>query len=425
MIDRQLTTFFAIAAMVLSIWVIRRFRRYLTRRSASKPLGFPIALTELFELLIWISGVLATLISTFHPVSLLVLTLFLVSMITNSVLRYREDRGTLNRCLKIALQQGTPLTLALEQIGNTLRSGLAERVYRCVRKLRQGHDEYSSITRSHLPIDAEIIALVSDEFHSQNTVNDAGFFRVWSTDHFERDLWKLKSQISHQLLYIAFLMVFCCCLGIWVNSVALPLIEDFSDGIDLAQRDLIFSANIAKLSTIVITITSLYCGWLLSILLIPKLPYVLVRLIPWLGRTHIDQQRACVLRSLARGTKSGLADYEILKAAGESSKVGWIASDCRKSMARLDAGYTFDQAIQRSILVRSSERDWLVSCSDPSTLPVALDSLASSIQRGLIYRWQLRMTWLVPLFLVISGIYIFATAGMTFGLLRDLILSLA
>lgn len=423
--EQKSITIYVIVAMIVSIWVTRCVRRSLVLRSVSRPLGLPVAVTKLAELILWVSGTLAILTASYHPLSILILMLFLASVITNSMYRYREDKGTLHRCLMIALQQGTPLVSALEPIGKMLRSGLAERVNRCVRLLKEGHGEFSSIVRSRLPVESEIVALVSAESQPQTTSIDSRFFKLWSSGHIDRDLWKLSSQMSHQLLYLALLMIMCSCFGAWASLVLTPLLEDFSDGINIKQSDLVLATNLERMSNIAIYVTCLFCGWLLAILLIPKLPSGLMRLIPWFGRAYMDQQRVSLLRALARGTKSGLADYEILKAAGQTSRARWIASRCQKSMALLDDGYSFDQAIERSGLIRPNERNWLLSSSANNLLPIALDSLASSIHRRLVYRWQLRMTWLVPLILVLSGIYIFAIALMTFGFLRDLVLLLA
>jgi type II secretory pathway component PulF len=87
----------------------------------------------------------------------------------------------------------------------------------------------------------------------------------------------------------------------------------------------------------------------------------------------------------------------------------------------IDAGGAFDNAMRQSGLIRSKEDAWLAAASATGNLPTALEGLANSVNRRLDYRWQLRLTWLIPLILILIGLYALANLTVVFSVIYELV----
>ena len=423
MMDSPFLCFYIVAGMTAAIRITRWIRRYLIKRKANLALSILLEATVIGEILMGISGILAVIFSMPHPISLLIVALMVCSSITNSALCYREEKGSLNRCLKMVLQQNMPLATALELISNTFRSGLAVRLKRCVTALQKGDTERSRLLLSRLPLDPDTLALMSDEIPLKPPAVDNSHQKHLDPEYLERNSWQTNSQVNYQLTYLVLLLLGGSLIGEQTKRFVLPVVIEFDA--TFALQASFFMGNMQFFIRAFTIFAFSFVLWLFLALLIPELPAWSVRLIPWFGRSWIDRQRSTVLRSLARGVRVGKADHEILKIAGDTSRVKWIASRCRKSAVLIAAGSAFDKAIRQSGIIRSNESSWLVSASETGNLPTALDSLANSIDRRLNYRWQVRMTWLVPLVLALTGIYAFATLSVIFRLIYGLVSQLA
>lgn len=421
--DQPFLCFYIIAAIVVLIRITRWIRRYLLKREAKGTRCIVLEATLIGEVLIWIAGIIGVIFSTPHPISLLIVALWVCCAITNSALCYREEKGTLNRSLKIVLQQDIPLATALELISNTFHSRLALRLKRYVTALKRGDTARSHSLLSRLPLDPDTLALMSDEIPPTSIALDNSFRKSLSPGYLNTRFWQTKSQVNYQLTYLVFLLLGCSLIGEQTSRSILPLVTDFDA--TLSSQSSLFVGNLDLLTSTFSFFTLSFIVWLLLALLIPKLPVWSVRLIPWFGRSWIDRQRSMVLRSLARGVRVGSPDDEILKIAGEASRVKWIASRCRKSALLIGAGSAFVKAIRQSGIIRANEISWLASASSSGNLPTALDSLANSIDRRADYRWQVRVTWLVPVILILTGIYAFANLSVIFRIIYGLVSQLA
>ena len=140
----------------------------------------------------------------------------------------------------------------------------------------------------------------------------------------------------------------------------------------------------------------------------------MIRLVPWFGRSWIDRQRAELVRSLARGTRIGLSEREILLSAAKGTRARWVNQRCRKTFSLIEGGATLPVALYRSGVVSGREQPWLVAAERNGTLSIALENLASDVQRRSAYRWRFRMAWFVPLATLLLGGYVLVHAFFLF-----------
>ena len=153
---------------------------------------------------------------------------FLGSMTTNSIFVLSGRESYLESLFSHAFAAGRPFADALDQIGDTFRSGLAARVKKCARLIERGETEYQSVMQSHLPLDADTLFLLSEEKISLSDPTESSSASLRPTEQADHDIWDFNSQVSHQLLYLAVLLLAPSLLGAGWVSLLLPTMEDFS-----------------------------------------------------------------------------------------------------------------------------------------------------------------------------------------------------
>jgi len=416
--DSPFLFFYVIASTIVLIAVTRWIRRRLILGKTTKYSRLGASITLIAEAIIGISGFAAIIFAASHPISILILTLAVVSLFLNSNLRYQEEIGTLNRCVQLAHQQAMPLSTTLNLIGENFRSRLGAKIKKCTGAIERGESEYESIRMSRLPIAADTLAMMMNG--SNPGPRQQVFIRTQSdAAERERGRWNFKAQISSQLCYLGLLLLGSCLLGEFTSRFILPMV---------IQLEVTYSMKLSQLMDYIDSITFyfnafsiLFLAWLAAGLLLQKLPQWLVGFIPWFGRSWIDRHRTSLLRTLARGMRRGTADDQLLLIAADTCGVRWIESRCRKSASLIDAGGAFDNAMRQSGLIRSKEDAWLAAASATGSLPTALEGLANSVNRRLDYRWQLRLTWLIPLILILIGLYALANLTVVFSVIYELV----
>ncbi|MDF1844648.1 MAG: type II secretion system F family protein [Rubripirellula sp.] len=416
--DSPFLIFYVIASTIVIIAVVRWIRRRLIRGKTTQYSRLGVFITLIAETITGIAGFGAIIFAVPHPMSILILGLAVVSMFLNAKLRYQEETGTLNRCVRLAHQQGMPLSTTLNLIGETFRSRLGARIKKCADVIQSGESEIDSVRLSRLPIAADTLALMINGSNQVPRKQDLIQAQSYS-EELDRGRWTFDAQISSQLTYLGLLLLGSCVLGEFTSRFILPFVTNLEVTLSMQLSQLM---NYMDSITLYFDIFSiLFITWLVSGLLLPKFPQWLVGFVPWFGRSWIDRQRTSLFRSLARGMRGGTADDQLLLIAADTCGARWIASRCRKSASLIDAGGAFVIALRQSGLIRSKEDAWLATASATGNLPTALEGLASSVNRRLDYSWQLRATWLIPLILILIGLYALANLTVVFSVIYQLV----
>ena len=116
---------------------------------------------DVVGILLWIACGLSVITALPHPSTVLFVSLILVSLVTASSLRYREEVRSLNRWMQMATGVRTPLPELLDRFGSGCRSRLAVRVKGCVRRLRLGETVVDAVRHSRLDLEIDTMATLS------------------------------------------------------------------------------------------------------------------------------------------------------------------------------------------------------------------------------------------------------------------------
>ncbi|PAY19821.1 type II secretion protein F [Rhodopirellula sp. SM50] len=377
----------------------------------------------MMEWLMWVICLLAVCAAAPHPVTLLLVALFVVSIAAASRMRYREEQRSLNRWLRMAADSGVALPSLLDHLANGCRSGIARQAKRCVKRLYRGEAIADAARRARLPLDADTIAVIlipghdvsSDEESLQlNLIRDP----VAPVQH-QNDASRSMTLAAQQFTYVVATVLLAWLFGMLIRSQLIPLITEIYDAMPFSRiRALAGLDTVAWVGNIVV---GLLLVWLVFAGIVRWLPHWMARCVPWFGRKAIDKWRCEILQALQRGMRAGQAETQILQCAAQSTRVRWIRSRCRSALRLLDAGTPLALAMHGGKIVSSREQVWLTCAANNGNLPAAITKLVSDVRRRQSHRWRIRMAWFVPLATVMVGGFVLAHTMFLFLFLYGLI----
>ncbi|WP_231743667.1 type II secretion system F family protein [Stieleria neptunia] len=413
----------AIAVPAVFAVALRGVKRPLIRRSALEMPVLLIAFLDVTEWLLWIACLLAVCVAAPHPVTLLLVALFVVSIAAASRLRYREEQRSLNRWLRMAADTGVALPALLDNLANGCRSRIARQAKRCAKRLHRGQALADAARRARLPLDADTVAATL--IHTHETSSDDQSLRLNSIRdplapvHVQDESSRSMTLTAQQFTYVVATMVLAWLFGMLIRSHLIPLFTELHDAMPFSRIG--SHAALETVAWVGNIIVSLLLAWLLLAGIVRWLPLWMARCVPWFGRKAIDQWRCEILRTLERGMRAGLAETQILQSAAQTTGVRWIRSRCRSAQRLLDAGTPLALAMRGGKIVSGREQVWLTCAASNGNLPDAITKLVSDVGRRQAHRWRIRMAWFVPLATVLVGVFVLAHTMFLFHFLYGLI----
>ncbi len=423
MTDSILQLFVAIAVPAVLAAIVRAVKRPVLRRPAVAIPVLLIGFLDLMEWLMWAVCLLAVCAAAPHPVTLLLVALFVVSIAAASRLRYREEQRSLNRWLRMAADSGVALPSLLDHLANGCRSRIARQAKRCARRLYRGEAIADAARRARLPLDADTVTAIlipghevaSDEEALRLNMRRDPIAPVHNQDEASRSM----TLAAQQFTYVVATVLLAWLFGMLIRSQLIPLLTEIHDVMPFARiRSLAALDTVAWLGNIV---AGLLLAWLLLAAIVRWLPLWMARCVPWFGKKAIDQWRCEILRALQRGMRAGQAETQILQSAAQSTRVRWIRSRCRSALRLLDAGTPLTLAMRGGKIVSSREQVWLTCAANNGNLPAAITKLVSDVGRRQAHRWRIRMAWFVPLATVLVGSFVLAHTMFLFHFLYGMI----
>lgn len=423
MTDSILQLFVAIVVPAVLAGTLRAVNRTLLRRPAITMPVLLIAFLDVMEWVMWVICLLAVCAAAPHPVTLLLVALFVVSIAAASRLRYREEQRSLNRWLRMAADSGVALPSLLDHLANGCRSRIARQAKRCVKRLYRGEAIADAARRARLPLDADTVAAIlipghdvsSDEESLQlNLIRDP----VAPVEQ-QNEASRSMTLAAQQFTYVVVTVLLAWLFGMLIRSVLIPLIVEIYDAMPFAR--IRANAALDTAAWVGNIVVGLLLVWLLLAGIVRWLPHWMARCVPWFGKKAIDQWRCEILRALQRGMRAGQAETQILQCAAQSTRVGWIRSRCRSALRLLDAGTPLALAMRGGKIVSAREQVWLTCAANNGNLPAAITKLVSDVGRRQSHRWTIRMAWFVPLATVLVGGFVLAHTMFLFHFLYGLI----
>lgn len=419
--------FASVVALILIGGTLRSIRSNLIYRPAADTGWFSAVGISVFEFSLWINCVISAVVAMPHPITIILVALTVGSLISAGILRYREEAMSMNRWLRMASAGESPLPELLDSLASGCRSSLALKAKSCVRRLQRGESLVDATRRARLPLDGDTLAFLATdnngvvaptESSSQASVASPG-----RDIHRLHESWKSASRIVHQMTYVVLMILLAWLLGMMIQTFIVPTIEDLIEEFGMGSRTHIdrLLDRFTWVAFLGQTVAIAMLVWLAISLLTRWLPLWAVRLVPWFGSRAINRWRSQVLRSLGRGMSTNESDQRLLGFMARSTRTRWIRSRCRTVLGRLDSGVSLPDALRDGRFVSENERRWLACAEKNGSLPQSLEKLSDDVLRRDTYRWNVRMSWLVPLTTVLVGFYVLVHAAFLFYCLSRLI----
>jgi hypothetical protein len=371
---------------------------------------FTIRVFAFLEWILWSMSVLALASSAPHPITFVLLVMMIGTLFVARRWTYREETESLNRWMRLAAGTRASVPVLAESLANGSFSRIAFQGKTFSARLMRGESLVNAVRRSKLPITADTLAAIQ---HPQATTTTPGSFADKTLRSQVRPQQSIDAGtpvsapiVAEQLIYLIATMFLAWGLGYFIRGFISERFEY------IAEEFFDIDSNINDMLQ---TIMSIYEGlmilvfiWFLMAILIRWQPAWLIRWIPWFGKDSIARWRCEILRSLSIGMRSEHAESELLTLASQSSRNRWIRKRCRKASRLIENGTTLPVALRRSQIVTAKERSWLTTAAKNHHLPSAIDQLVDNISRRRSLTWKVRMSWLIPLAVVLVGVYVMA-----------------
>ncbi len=409
--------------LALLAGTLRSIKQNLIRRPLAESRPVMIKFFQFFESSAWLCVILAVIIAFPHPLTVVLLGLFVAAIYFVSRARYVEECRSLNDWLRLGAETNASLSVLVESLAIGYRSELSWQAKGFVARLTRGESLVDAARRSRLPLDADTIAaiMIPSSQTSTEEMPTRPMDVVPSQDRFRQEHEASRSAmfVSQQFVYVVGIMLLAWVIGLFVRRALMPIlgqvVDEFSVGRELLDDELRLVVMIANGVMIAMTF------WLLPAIVIRWLPLWMVRAIPWFGSEAIDRWRCEVLRSLGRGVHAGQPADALLRFAGTATRVQWIRYRCRDAGRLVENGSSLPISMQQTRMISPREQAWLSSAEKNAALATAIEHLARNIQRRQTLLWKLRMTWLVPLATILVAAFVLAHAMYLFQFMSSVL----
>lgn len=406
--------FLALAiGLLLLAATLRSVKQNLAYGPAPQYRRFSVLSLDFGEGLLWISSFFAMIVAMPHPMTILVVILFYVSLISAARLRYLEEKASLNRWMRLSVETNRSVAQVMDGLADGFRSRVARQSKRCVQRMLRGQSLAGSVRRSKLPLDGSVIVAAmqmqtmepsgvgaSDEFFSSGSRDDWGDDGTAGRD---------DSVAMQQFAYVCISIVLAWMLSLFVLEFIVPTFEEMLEEFERPNTDAI--ALLRSVQSIGAIAGALMLLWASFAMAIRWLPSWSVRWVPWFGRRSIDGWRSEVLNSLSGGMRAGQSERETLKVTATAARPRWIRRRCKAAVNSIDQGFSLARSLRQAKLITRREQNWIECSALNGNLPDTTQNLARDLLRRRRHRWRIRMAWFVPLGTVLVGLFVLVHAA--------------
>lgn len=349
-------------------------------------------------------GIGGGLLHSLHMLSVvgLVITVGVALML---VTRYRAiERRALLRCISVALQKGIGLNEATRAFARERSDELGVRAAKLAQSLEAGMMLPDALHHSgtRLPVDALLAVRVGYETGTL----DESLRRISRVD---ADLDMLVRSIYEKLLYLTWIFATVGIIVILLMLKIVPVFEPmFSDfGVRLPEATSLLIAGSAWFNEYWFLVAPFIFGAAFAVLL-GSLYYVdlLPRGAPVVNRLTRRWDAALVLRTLALAVARG---WPLHKTVWLLARV-YPSRPVRKRLARagthINNGVEWSESLRRAGLLRRTDEALLSAALRVGNVEWALEEIADSSVRRIMYRLRVIVNVLFPLTVLFAGVVI-------------------
>jgi type II secretory pathway component PulF len=413
-------------AIALILGMLRTIRLNLTARASDQVRPRLITLLSRLETCLIVLTALLLFIAVPHPETALVLVVGTLAIMFDRWLQFREDAMSLNRWIRLGARSRTPLSSIVSGFSVGCRSIVGPRAKLFAFGLLKGQSVLDSAKSSRLALDADNF---SSLLSNSNEKTEAGSLTLTS-DHWKNDFNDLSQSEQRRSRFFAASMeqfaysVALIFLGWLLGLIAFQLgsldllLEEFSP---YQQSDRTWSILATGSRWFFNVLVIMLLVWLMAAALIRWLPHPLVQCVPWFGARAIAQWRSTVLHWVKHQTEAQRPEADAFVFSWRSTSVGWIRRRCKSAYKQLQKGMSLPAAMRYSGLISDREQIWFTSAQQNGDLGRAIRSLIDDIDRQEANRWQWRMSWFLPVAILLVGFHALACSANLFATLAKLI----
>lgn len=342
-------------------------------------------------------------------------------MIQSILMRRAEETELLNWLAFSVVSGGGSIPDAFEQFAGKRVNLLSRRCRDFAYELRTGMRPSMAAKKRRLPLSVDALLALDDGQRSPARL---------ATDNLQPNArlglsvgWSLANQFAYLVITIVLILtIFFICLFIVPTLVV--MFEEFgmSPNFALVFLDR-FDTEIMAVGWLLLALASVFCGLIAVCFLWPS--KWLLRVTPWYGGWVRHRGQYHGLLALAAGLRSGRSMAESTKQAELLTHSRWIKSRANAACRRLDSGQSIASALCKSGFVTEAESRWIAAADVTGHLANSLESIAESSRRRFELLWRIRLSWLIPLTVLLFGSCVVFLFSAVVGSLNDIIYSLS
>jgi type II secretory pathway component PulF len=335
------------------------------------------------------------------PVGIVIIACVAIMLVT----RYRAmERRSLLRCLSLAAQKRVPLNEAARAFANERSDELGLRATRLAEGIEAGMSLPEALTRSgtRLPVDALLAVRVGYE---TNTLSES----LRRVARFDSDLDLLIRSVVEKLMYLLCIWIVMFGILTFIMLKIVPVFEKMFREFEIklpaiTQALIAISVEFVKFGFLLIPViggvTAAACvGVLYYVDFLPRGAPV----VNWLCKRW---DAALVMRVLALAVRFGWPMNKTIWLLARVYPSAPVRARLVQTGRRIDNGEDWCDSLRRVGLLRTADWAVLQSASRVGNLEWALDEMADSSIRRLVYQLRVAVNFVFPSTLFLFGLIV-------------------
>jgi type II secretory pathway component PulF len=385
------------------------------RRTAQQQDAMRLVLSISGSLLILVGllGVVAHIVSVF----IVIVAIILLGVLLMLVMRFRLlERRTLLQCISIAAEKGIPLHQSVRGYANERTDEMGYRAAILAEALEAGMSLPDALQYSKTPLSTD--ALLAMRLGYETGALGPAVARVAKTDN---QLDTLSRSIFEKYLYLAamvFILTTCCTFFmIKLVPVFQRMLAEFDVQLPLITRwNIEFADYFARYWILFVP----FDGLLFLLLVVTGLHYVglLPRDFPGLNRLTRPMDSALVLRTLAMAISFDWPMNKTIWLLARIFPKRGMRRRLSKAGRHIDNGVNWCDSLLKAGIIQRVDWSVLNSAQRVGNMEWALEEMANSSTRRLVYRTRMLLNVAFPMILLLFG---FVVAFFVIGFFMPLV----
>jgi Type II secretion system (T2SS), protein F len=355
------------------------------------------------------------------PFAIVALAMCIVVVAQAIVTRRIEDADLLDSLTTAIVASGGSVPDAFEQFAGKRPNYMSRRCRDFANQLRCGVRPALAARISRLPLSVDSLLKLED-----------GQVRSTSSNAADRSIddgsatWT-SWPISNQLVYLGSLAMLIAFIPFVMTFYGLATLRQITNEFGIGElpalkwidpgREPLISIGVAMLAALLT-----WLGLVIACRLYPA--RWLLRITPWYGGWVRQRGQYHGLQSLAAGLRSGRTLVDSAATTSLLTSLRWTELHTASMLRKLNSGQSFAVATKRSGFVSGAESKWIAAAEATGNLAPTLEAIAENSWRRFVLLWRIRLSWLIPVAVLVVGsiviVFFYAVLGSLANLIENM-----